>query len=103
MNRFEKHIISFEYLLSKDFIKQADEIYDLIQDFANPHLQKNKMVTSNFAFSYFEFSTFAFSIFEFSTFALTFWLKIIIFITNFSVRKWKIRKLTESIFNYSLQ
>ena len=43
LNRFEKHIISFEYLLSKDFIKQADEIYDLIQDFANPHLQENKI------------------------------------------------------------
>ena len=69
------------------------------------------MVTSTFAFSYFEFSTFAFSIFEFSTLALAFWLKIIIFITNFSVQKWeirngkcqsgkfengKIRKLTES-------
>ena len=43
LNRFEKHIIYFEYLLSKDFIKHADEIYDLIQDFANPHLQENKI------------------------------------------------------------
>ena len=43
LNRFEKHVISFEYLLNKDFIKQADEIYDLIQDFANPHLQENKI------------------------------------------------------------
>ena len=42
-NRFEKHIISFEYLLSNDFIKQADDIYKLIQDFVNINLQDNKL------------------------------------------------------------
>jgi len=43
LNRFEKHIISFEYLLSKEFIKEADNIYNMIQDFSNPHLQENKL------------------------------------------------------------
>ena len=43
LNRFEKHIISFEYLLTKDFIRQADVIYKLIQDFRNPNLQENEL------------------------------------------------------------
>ena len=43
LNRFEKHIISFEYLLTNDFIRQAEAIYKLVQDFSNPHLQENDL------------------------------------------------------------
>ena len=43
LNRFEKHIISFEYLLSKDFIKQSEDVYFLIQDFAEIHSKENKL------------------------------------------------------------
>ena len=44
LNRFEKHIISFEYLLNKEFINEADNIYNMIQDFANQHLQENNKI-----------------------------------------------------------
>ena len=33
LNRFEKHIISFEYLLDEKFIKEADRIYEMVQNF----------------------------------------------------------------------
>ena len=43
LNRFEKHVISFEYLLTEEFIKQAKAIYELIQDFAKIHLKESKL------------------------------------------------------------
>ena len=33
LNRFEKHIISFEYLLPRKISEKADKIYNMIQDF----------------------------------------------------------------------
>ena len=47
LNRFEKHIISFEYFLNEDLIKASEEIYLMIKDLAKIHIQKN-----NFKISY---------------------------------------------------
>ena len=41
LNRFEKHIISFEYLLKDDFKDEAAKIYNMIQDFVNHNLEIN--------------------------------------------------------------
>ena len=38
LNRFEKHIISFEYLLTIEMNKAAEDIYTLIQDLVKIHL-----------------------------------------------------------------
>ena len=38
LNRFEKHIISFEYLLTIEMSKTADEIYTFIHDLAKINL-----------------------------------------------------------------
>ena len=38
LNRFEKHVISFEYLLTVEMVKAADEIYKLIQDLVKSNL-----------------------------------------------------------------
>ena len=43
LNRFEKHIISFEYLLDKEYIKEAEKIYHKIQNFAQPNLKLNNI------------------------------------------------------------
>ena len=43
LNRFEKHIISFEYLLDQEYIEEGDYIYNMIQDISNPNLQENKI------------------------------------------------------------
>ena len=48
LNRFEKHIISFEYLLSEDFINEAENIYNMIQDFANQNLTENNGININY-------------------------------------------------------
>ena len=49
LNRFEKHIISFEYLLSEAYIKEANIIYNMIQDFANPNLQDNNNINLKYS------------------------------------------------------
>ena len=38
LNRFEKHVISFEYLLTVEMSKAADEIYKMIQDLVKINL-----------------------------------------------------------------
>ena len=43
LNRFEKHIISFEYLLKEELAKAAEEIYLMVNDLANPNIQENKL------------------------------------------------------------
>jgi len=48
LNRFEKHIISFEYLLKKEYIDEAEKIYILVQSFANPNLQENNKIDIKF-------------------------------------------------------
>ena len=50
LNRFEKHIISFEYLLPKKIADEVDSIYNIIQDFAKMNLPKNE--NDNFKLSY---------------------------------------------------
>ena len=46
LNRFEKHIISFEYLLKEEQIKAAEEIYLMINDLANVNIQENNLKIS---------------------------------------------------------
>ena len=47
LNRFEKHIISFEYFLTIEMVKSADEIYKMIQDLVKVHLpEKDKFQIS---------------------------------------------------------
>ena len=43
LNRFEKHIISFEYLLKEELIKAAKDIYEMIKDLAVPNIQENNL------------------------------------------------------------
>ena len=43
LNRFEKHIISFDYLLPEDLSQNAKMIYQMINDLANPNIQENKI------------------------------------------------------------
>ena len=43
LNRFEKHIISFDYLLKDQFSKEADKIYKIIEDLSKPNIQDNKL------------------------------------------------------------
>ena len=38
LNRFEKHVISFEYLLTVEMVRVSEEIYELIQDLSKIHL-----------------------------------------------------------------
>ena len=43
LNRFEKHIINFKYLLSEELLKLADEIFDTLQKIKNIQFEiKNK-------------------------------------------------------------
>ena len=41
LNRFEKHVISFEYLLTVEMSKEAETIYKLIQDLVKFHLPED--------------------------------------------------------------
>ena len=43
LNRFEKHIISFDYLLKEQFSIAADDIYKIIEDLPKPNIQDNKL------------------------------------------------------------
>ena len=43
LNRFEKHIISFDYLLIEEFSKEADKIYKIIEDLSKPNIQNNNL------------------------------------------------------------
>ena len=43
LNRFEKHIISFEYLLDEKFIKEADRIFEMVQSFGKIFLKERKI------------------------------------------------------------
>ena len=43
LNRFEKHIISFDYLLTENLLKTSEEICSMINDLANPNIQENKI------------------------------------------------------------
>ena len=54
LNRFEKHIISFEYLLPKKIADEADYIYSLIQDFVKMNLpdNENENEKDNFKLAY---------------------------------------------------
>ena len=54
LNRFEKHIISFEYLLPKKIGDDAKEIYNLIQDFVKMKIEivGNDNKNINYKFSY---------------------------------------------------
>ena len=52
LNRFEKHIISFEYLLKKEYIDEAEKIYNIIQSFSNQRLQDNNGIDIKFNLSY---------------------------------------------------
>ena len=44
LNRFEKHIISFEYLLKDDLPEIVDEIYQIIQNITKNHLIEEEKV-----------------------------------------------------------
>ena len=44
LNRFEKHIISFNYLLKEDLSNSADDIYKMIEDLKNPNIQDNQLL-----------------------------------------------------------
>jgi hypothetical protein len=41
LNRFEKHVISFEYLLTVEMVRVSEEIYEIIQDLSKIHLPEN--------------------------------------------------------------
>ena len=43
LNRFEKHIISFDYLLKGEFSNAADDIYKIIEDLSKQNIQDNKL------------------------------------------------------------
>ena len=43
LNRFEKHIISFEYLLREELAKSAHDIYIMIEDLARANIQENNL------------------------------------------------------------
>ena len=43
LNMFEKHIISLEYLLDKNFLNEIDKINDILQDFTKTNFEKNKI------------------------------------------------------------
>ena len=43
LNRFEKHIISFEVLLRKELLQEAINIYNIIQDLGRSDIKPNKM------------------------------------------------------------
>ena len=43
LNRFEKHIISFEYLLDDKFIKEADRIYEMVQNFGKIFIKERNI------------------------------------------------------------
>ena len=43
LNRFEKHIISFEYLLDDKFIKEADRIYEMVQSFGKIFIKQRNI------------------------------------------------------------
>ena len=47
LNRFEKHIISFKYLLPKKISDEADSIYNIIQDFVQMNLPENENGNEN--------------------------------------------------------
>ena len=46
LNRFEKHIISFEYLLKEELIKASEDIFAMIWDLAKVNIQENKLKIS---------------------------------------------------------
>ena len=46
LNRFEKHIISFEYLLKEELKKASEDIYNMIQDLAKTNIQENEIKIS---------------------------------------------------------
>ena len=43
LNRFEKHIISFDYLLNEEQSKTAEEIYQIIQDLSKENIIQNDL------------------------------------------------------------
>ena len=43
LNRFEKHIISFEALLRKELLQEAENIYSIIQDLGSCDIKKNEI------------------------------------------------------------
>jgi len=46
LNRFEKHIISFEYLLKEELKKASEDIYNMIQDLTKTNIQENEIKIS---------------------------------------------------------